>query len=84
MKNITVSVSDDAYIDARIWAAQLETSLSKIVQYFITTLPRQERAELKFSKRHSGTNVQNFTQSADNNAYMPTFRPQSSAQTPTS
>jgi hypothetical protein len=83
MKNITVSVSDDAYIDARIWAAQHETSLSKIVQYFITTLPRQERAELKFPRRHSGANVQNFTQFAENTAYKQTFRPERSAPTPT-
>lgn len=83
MKNITVSVTDDAYLDARIWAAQRETSLSKIVQYFITTLPRSERAERKFPKRHSGANVQHFTSTAENAAHKPAYAAQSSAHDPT-
>ena len=40
MKNITVSVSEKAYKDARVWAAANSTSVSAAVQVFIETLPR--------------------------------------------
>ena len=40
MKNITVAVTDRAYHDARVWAARRDTSLSKIVQDFLESLPR--------------------------------------------
>ena len=39
MKNITVAVTDRAYHDARVWAARRDTSLSKIVQNFLESLP---------------------------------------------
>ena len=39
MKNITVAISDRAHHDARDWAARRDTSLSKIVQDFLETLP---------------------------------------------
>jgi hypothetical protein len=39
MKNITVTVSAETYRKARIWAAQRNTSLSKVVQSFLTDLP---------------------------------------------
>ncbi|HTA79139.1 MAG TPA: hypothetical protein VK720_06305 [Terracidiphilus sp.] len=39
MKNITVAVSDRANRDARVWAARRDTSLSKIVQNFLESLP---------------------------------------------
>jgi hypothetical protein len=48
MKNITVTVSDQAYRNARVWAAQRETSLSRIVQYLISTLPTMARATRAF------------------------------------
>ena len=48
MKNITVCVSDKAYREARVWAAARETSLSRVVQYLITTLPGIQRAVLAF------------------------------------
>jgi hypothetical protein len=38
MKKITVGVSDDAYKEARIWAAAHETSVSAIVQYCLQNL----------------------------------------------
>ena len=38
-KNITVAVSDRAYHDARVWAARHDTSISKVVQDFLETLP---------------------------------------------
>lgn len=39
MPNITVTVSESAYRDARIWAATYNTSVSAIVQYCIERLP---------------------------------------------
>ena len=48
MKNITVCVSDKSYREARIWAAQHDSSLSKVVQYLIETLPGIRRAALAF------------------------------------
>ena len=40
MKNITVSVSDKAYKDARAWAALNCTSISAAVQAYIEVLPK--------------------------------------------
>lgn len=49
MKNITVTVADDIYRQARIWAAQRDTSLSAVVAYLLATLPgRKTRAEQRF------------------------------------
>ncbi len=44
MKNITVSVSDEGYRQARIWAAERNVSLSRIVAYLLETLPDQPRS----------------------------------------
>jgi hypothetical protein len=48
MRNITVSVSDKAYCEARVWAAERDSSLSRIVQYLIQTLPNIRRAVIAF------------------------------------
>jgi len=48
MKNITVCVTERSYREARIWAAERDTSLSRVVQYLITTLPGIRRANLAF------------------------------------
>lgn len=57
MKNITVTVSDQAYRNARVWAAQHETSLSRIVQYLISTLPTMARAARAFPVPNSSSSV---------------------------
>jgi hypothetical protein len=44
MRNITVSVTDETYKIARIWAAQRDRSLSSVVEYLLRTLPNIERA----------------------------------------
>jgi hypothetical protein len=51
MRNITVTVSDDTYHDARIWAARRDTSVSAVVQYLLDTLPTSSssRAARAFS-----------------------------------
>jgi|WetSurMetagenome_2_1015567.scaffolds.fasta_scaffold293414_2 hypothetical protein len=48
MKNITVTVPDDVYRQARIWAAQRDTSISEIVRYILITLPTNKRAARGF------------------------------------
>ncbi len=44
MKNITVSVPDEIYRRARVWAAERETSVSATVTRFLEALPEMERA----------------------------------------
>jgi hypothetical protein len=48
MRNITVTVSDKAYREARVWAAERDSSLSRIVAYLIQTLPNIRRAVIAF------------------------------------
>jgi hypothetical protein len=48
MRNITVTVSDQTYRQARIWAAQRDTSVSAVAQYLLQTLPGIARAERAF------------------------------------
>jgi hypothetical protein len=48
MKNITVSISDELYLIARIWAAQNGTSVSKLVKDFLESIPDEHGSELKF------------------------------------
>jgi hypothetical protein len=55
MKNITVTVSDQAYRNARVWAAQHDASLSSIVQYLIATLPNISRAARQFPVPKTGS-----------------------------
>jgi hypothetical protein len=43
MRNITVSVSEETYTMARVWAAQRDTSLSAVVDYLLRTLPNIQR-----------------------------------------
>lgn len=39
MRNITVSVSDRVHYGIRVWAAQHNTSLSRVVEDFLECLP---------------------------------------------
>lgn len=38
MRNITVSVADETYRQARVWAAENDTSISAAVQYMLENL----------------------------------------------
>jgi hypothetical protein len=51
MRNITVTVSDEAYRQARVWAAHHDTSVSAVVQHLLTTLPGIARAANAFPPR---------------------------------
>jgi hypothetical protein len=43
MKNITISVDDETYRRARMWAADRDTSVSAIVRCILTTLPARSQ-----------------------------------------
>jgi hypothetical protein len=53
MRNITVTIPDDAYRRARVWAAQRDTSLSAVVKHLLETLPGSSRAASTFPLRNS-------------------------------
>lgn len=48
MRNITVTISDDAYTRARVWAANRDTSVSAVVRFLLETLPGIKRAGKAF------------------------------------
>jgi len=50
MKNITLTVPDEIYLAARIWAAQNNTSVSRLVKDFLESIPEESGSELKFPK----------------------------------
>jgi hypothetical protein len=45
MRNITVTVSDETYLLARVWAAERDTSLSAVVQYLLQSLKGMPHAQ---------------------------------------
>lgn len=51
MKNITVTIADDVYHAARVWTAQRGTSVSRVVQHMLSTLPGIPRAQASFPLR---------------------------------
>jgi len=53
MRNITVTVSDETYRMARVWAAQRDTSVSGVVQYLLQTLPGIKRAAAAYAVKPS-------------------------------
>jgi hypothetical protein len=48
MRNITVTIPDDSYTRARVWAAERNTSISAVVRYMLETLPGLKRASKAF------------------------------------
>ena len=48
MKNITLKVTETAYLRARVWAAGHNTSVSQIVQYMLESLPDNKRVRNAF------------------------------------
>jgi len=48
MRNITVTVSDETYRQALVWAASRDTSVSAVVAYLLQTLPAILRAARRF------------------------------------
>jgi hypothetical protein len=53
MRNITVTVPDDVYLRARVWAAERDTSVSAVVKYLLETMPGMTRSNLAFPARNS-------------------------------
>ena len=48
MRNITVCIPDDAYLRARVWAAERDTSISAVGRYLLETLPGIKRSASAF------------------------------------
>jgi len=48
MKNLTVSIHDEVYIEARIWALRRSTSVSALVERFLETLNESDCPALAF------------------------------------
>jgi dipeptidase len=48
MRNITVTIPDNAYTRARVWAVQHDSSVSAVVKYLLETLPGSQRAGKAF------------------------------------
>jgi hypothetical protein len=53
MPNLTVTIPDEAYRPARVWAAERDTSLSAVVRYLIETLPGINRSNSAFPVHNS-------------------------------
>jgi hypothetical protein len=53
MRNITVTIPDDSYRKARVWAAERDTSVSAVVKHLLETLPGINRAAKAFPLRNS-------------------------------
>jgi hypothetical protein len=53
MRNITVTIPDDVYLRARVWAAERDTSVSAVVKYLLETMPGMKRSNLAFPARNS-------------------------------
>src|SRR4051794_1785535 len=66
MRNITVSVTDEVYRQARVWAAENNTSVSAAVEYMLENVrsilqarkpPRQPRRNNRFPIPAMGTDL---------------------------
>jgi hypothetical protein len=66
MKNITVSVPDETYRQARVWAAKRDTSLSAVVKYLLETLPGIPRAARLFSRQIESESTANAQELSKN------------------
>lgn len=66
MKNITVSVSEDVYRAARMWAAEHDTSVSALVAEYLGSLARGGGGEferLEAQQRRIQAEIQGFSAS---------------------
>jgi hypothetical protein len=49
MRNLTVSIRNETYLEARIWALRRGTSVSALVERFLATLNENDTPGLAFS-----------------------------------
>ena len=52
MRNITLSIDDQAYHNARLWCAERDISVSRVVAIFLQDLPRIKTADAFLSPAH--------------------------------
>ena len=48
MRNVTITMNDEAYRKARVWAAEHDTNISAAVKYILDRLPRLSVAQQGF------------------------------------
>jgi hypothetical protein len=53
MKNVTVSITEESYRSARIFAAERNTSLSAMVEFLLENLPTVSRAVVRLIETRS-------------------------------
>ena len=82
MKNITASVTNQAWRETPVWAAAYEASPSHAVQLLIPPPPGLKPAPRKLPLLDTGAKLPDFTFTAENSAHKPAFRSQSSAPDP--
>lgn len=57
MRNITVAIDDEVYMRARVWCAEHDTSVSAIVQYMLSTLRTDWRANSFVAARQRNPDI---------------------------
>ncbi len=86
MPNITVTVSQDIYDDARVFAAQRRTSVSAIVQFFLQNLGnltfKSEAALLMLRNRESKAAAAKAREQARRAARMAAFKAETKPSQP--
>ncbi len=55
MKNITVTLHDEIYLEARVWTARHDTSVSALVRDFLASLSDFEPARQRLAVREVDT-----------------------------
>ena len=70
MKNITISVDDETYRRARLWAADRETSISAIVRCILTSLPARSQNRPAAPQPLSGKIHASTVSEADNSPVL--------------
>jgi hypothetical protein len=83
MKNVTLSVSDQAWRQARIGTAERGTSFSRVAQYLIAILPVFPRPVCRFPMPQTAVNYTKPISPVKTSHQRPTFVAQTSAQIPT-
>ena len=48
MRNLTLAVHDSTYLDARIWAAHRDTTITSVVRYLLENLQSNQTASSAF------------------------------------
>jgi hypothetical protein len=48
MRNLTLAVRDSTYLNARVWAAERDSTITSVVRYMLENLPSNNSADRAF------------------------------------